>query len=292
MPPSIPVFNTGDLPLPVMAPVSGRRIWDASRTPAGAVGLFLTCWTLGLALLAPFLAPADPMAITGPSLSPPSLDHPMGTDAIGRDLLSGVLLGGRTSLAVACSVVGLALIIGLTLGMLSGYRGGWIDHVLMRVTELFQVLPRFFLAVIAVAVLGPGLDRIILVLALTSWPVLARVVRAEVLSLKQQDFVRAAVACGAASTRIVLRELLPNVLPSVLVMLSLLAGQVLLIEASLGFVGLADPAVLTWGGLAGQAQELLRVAWWLALFPGLAITGAALGLNLLGDALSSHLGGR
>ena len=286
------MFDTGELVVATQAPVSGRRIRDAVRTPAGAIGLFLTVLMLGTSLMAPLLAPESPMAISGPSLSAPSLAHPMGTDAIGRDLMSGVLFGGRTSLFVATAVVGLALVIGLCIGMLSGYWGGFVDNALMRLTELFQVLPRFFLAVVAVAVLGPGLDRIVLVLALTSWPVLARVVRAETLSLKHQDFVRAAQANGASSTRIVLRELLPNVLPSALVIASLLASQVLLIEASLGFIGLTDPAIVSWGSLAGQAQELLRVAWWLPLFPGLAITGTAIGLNLLGDAFSSHHGGK
>ena len=289
---STPVSATGDLPLATRAPVSGRRIRDALRTPAGAFGSFLTTLMLGVSLMAPLLAPRSPMAISGPSLSAPSLAHPMGTDAIGRDLLSGVLFGGRTSLFIGSVVVSLALVIGLFVGMLAGYCGGFIDNALMRLTELFQVLPRFFLAVVAVAVLGPGLDRIVLVLALTSWPVLARVVRAETLSLKHQDFVRAAQACGATPTRIVLRELLPNVLPSALVMATLMIGQVLLIEAGLGFIGLADPAIVSWGSLAGGAQEFLRVAWWLPLFPGLAITGTAVGLNLLGDAFSSHSGGK
>lgn len=289
---SILVSDIGELPTSIQAPVSGQGTFDPWRTRAGALGLFLTLGTLGLGVLAPRLAPADAAAISGPALSPPSLAHPMGTDAIGRDLLSGVLLGGRTSLAVATAVVSLALVIGLSIGLLSGFFGGFTDHVLMRVTELFQVLPRFFFAVVAVAVLGPGLDRIVLVLALTSWPVLARVVRAETMSLRHRDFVRAAEACGATPARIIVSELLPNVLPGALVMASLLAGQILLIEASLGFIGLADPSVVSWGTLAGQAQELLRVAWWMPLFPGLAISGASLGFNLFGDALSSHLGGR
>lgn len=293
MQPSIPGFDTAELP-PVLGETLAQPglVREALRTPAGAVGLLLTGLSVGLGLFAPIVAPADPQAIAGPSLSGPSLAHPMGTDAVGRDLLSGVLFGGRTSLAVAAAVGSLAFVIGVAIGTLSGYRGQWVDHTLMRLTEFFQVLPRFFLAVVAVAVLGPGLDRIVLVLGLTSWPVLARVVRAEVLSLKHQDFVRAAEASGATTTRIVFHELLPNLLPSTLVMLGLLVGQVILLEAGLGFVGLADPATTSWGSLAGQAQGLLQVAWWLPVFPGLAIAGAVLGFNLLGDAFASKLGGR
>jgi peptide/nickel transport system permease protein len=265
---------------------------EALRTREGAIGFVLTLLTLGLGLLAPVLAPADPHGITGPSLGAPSFAHPLGTDAVGRDLLSGILFGARTSLAVSALAGFLAFTVGLTVGTLSGYKGAWVDEALMRLTEFFQVLPRFFFAVIAVAILGPGLDRLVVILGLTSWPVLARVVRAEVLSLKHRDFVRAAEAMGASSARVILHELLPNVLPSALVLVGLVAGQVILIEASLGFVGLSDSSVMSWGALAGQARGLVQVAWWLPVFPGLAIAGAVLGLNLLCDALSARLGGR
>ncbi|MEO5589393.1 MAG: ABC transporter permease, partial [Gemmatimonadaceae bacterium] len=158
--------------------------------------------------------------------------------------------------------------------------------VLMRLTELFQVLPRFFLVAVALALFGPGLDRMVLALGLTSWPVLARVIRAEVLSLRNLDFVLAAEALGASRMRILLKVLIPQVMPSILVMLGLLFGQVLLLEASLGFLGMGDPSVMTWGMLAGQAQQFLRVAWWLSVFPGLAIMLTVMGFNLFADSLS------
>lgn len=292
MPPSIPAFDIAEQRLAADASAQPGRFRDALRTREGAIGFVLTLLTLGLGLLAPILAPEDPHAITGPSFAPPSFAHLMGTDAVGRDLLSGLLYGARTSLAVAALSAAFAFVIGMTVGTVSGYHGRFVDDVLMRITEFFQVLPRFFFAVIAVAILGPGLDRLVFILGLTSWPVLARVVRAEVLSLKHQDFVRAAEASGASATRIVLHELFPNVLPSALVLVGLLAGQVILIEASLGFVGLMDASVTSWGSLAGQARGLVQVAWWLPVFPGLAIAGAVLGLNLLCDALSLRLGGR
>ncbi len=259
---------------------------------AGRIGLLLTGLALSTAVCAPLLATVDPFALTGPVLAHPSADHPMGTDALGRDLFSGVLHGARTSLLIATAVTMLTFVLGTGIGIVAGYRGGPLDDLLMRLTEMFQVLPRFFLAIVAIALFGPGLDRIVLVLGLTSWPVLARVVRGEVLAMRDLAFVTAAEATGASHARILGRELLPNVMPSIVVLLCLAFGQVLLVEASLGFLGLGDPNALSWGLLAGQAQGFLRIAWWLALFPGLAIMLTVLGLNLLADAVSAVLGGR
>ena len=256
------------------------------------MGLAFTGIVVLAAMLAPVLGTVDPFVLSGASLSPPSFGHPMGTDALGRDVYSGILYGARTSLLVAVSAGLIAFATGALVGMLAGYVGGVGDNVLMRITELFQVMPRFLLVVVAIAMFGAGLDRLILVLGLTSWPVLARVVRAEVISLRELDFVRAAQASGSSPARILVHELLPNVLPSALVMLGLLFGQVLLVEATLGFLGLGDPNVMSWGALAGQAQSFLRVAWWLPFFPGLAITITVLGVNLLVDAWSRALGGR
>lgn len=296
MRPSIPASATAELApaaSPTLAPPGRASLLSALLgTAGGRVACGLVAFTVLLALLAPLLAPADPFVLAGPALAPPSLAHPLGTDALGRDLLSGIVYGARTSLLVAAAVGLVAALLGVGIGMLAGYRGGLLDDALMRLAELFQVVPRFFLAVLAVALFGPGLDRIVLALGITSWPVLARVVRTEVLSLRDREFVRAAEAAGATEARVLLHELLPNVLPSALVVLGLLLGQVLLVEASLGFIGLGDPNAVSWGMLAGQAQSFLRAAWWLPLFPGLAITIAVLGLNLLADALSAALGGR
>lgn len=275
-----------------VVPPQRSSVAAALALPSGRIGLVLTALTLAVALMAPAIATVDPFALTGAPLTAPSWMHLMGTDALGRDLFSGVLHGARTSLFVAGAVTMLTFICGACVGLIAGYRGGLVDDLLMRLTEMFQVLPRFFLVIVAIALFGAGLDRIVLVLGLTSWPVLARVIRAEVHSLRHVEFVRAAESSGASAVQVLLQELMPNVLPAVAVMLGLVFGQVLLVEASLGFLGLGDPNALSWGLLAGQAQGFLRVAWWLAFFPGLAIMVAVLGANLLADAFATSLSGR
>jgi len=203
-----------------------------------------------------------------------------------------VVYGTRTSLLLAVVVSLLTGAIGIIVGSLAAWQGRRTDDTLMRVTEFVQAVPRFFLAVIVIALFGPGLDRLILLLGLTSWPWIARVVRAEVLSLKQREFVEAARSLGAGHLRVLLREVLPNALPPVVVMVSLSAASVILIEAGLSFLGLGDPDVVSLGYLANNAQRFLRVAWWMAAFPGAAIALAVLGLNLLGDGLNDVLNPR
>lgn len=262
------------------------------RSPAALAGLVTSGLLLAVAALADLLAPYDPLVPVGPPLHPPSAAHWMGTDGLGRDLLSGVVHGTRTSLYVAVTVALLTFLIGGLVGAVSGYVGGRTDDALMRGTELVQVLPRFFLAIVVIALLGPGTDRLVLVLAVSSWPLLGRVVRAEVLSLREREFVEAAHAVGASHARVLLRHVLPNALPASLVYLGLVVAQVVLIEASLGFLGLGDPNVVSWGSLAGQAQRYLRAAWWLSFFPGAAIVVAVLGINLLIDGLNDVLARR
>ncbi len=263
---------------PIVAALVGRS--------AGRLGIALMAFTLVTAFVLPLLPFVDPFALSGAPLSPPSLAHPMGTDALGRDLFSGVVHGARTSLFIAACVTTLALACGVGIGVTAGYYGGVLDDMLTRLTEVFQVVPRFFLVALAVALFGPGVDRLIFVLGLTSWTVLARVVRGETVALRELEFVRAAEALGASHAHIVRRAVLPHVMPSVIVVVGLLYGQVLLVEASLGFIGLGDPSALSWGSLAGQAQGFVRVAWWLPLFPGLSILVAVLAFHLLADSLS------
>jgi len=248
--------------------------------------MVLTLALVVVAIFAGAIAPMDPFATVGPPLTPPSRANVLGTDDLGRDLLAGIVHGARTSLTVVLSATALAAVFGVTIGAVAGYRAGTTDHVLMRLTELVQVIPRFFLAVLVVALFGPGLDRLVLVLGLTSWPAIARVVRAETMSLARREFVDAAHALGVPAGRVLMRHILPNALPAAVVVISVNAGTVILMEAGLGFIGLGDPRVISWGYLANNAQRFLRVAWWMALFPGLAIALAVLGMNLLGDALN------
>ena len=260
-----------------------------TRGVGGAVGLGLTLALVIVAAFAGAIAPLDPFASVAPPLSPPSRAHALGTDDLGRDLLAGIVHGARTSLLVVLSVTLLASVIGVAIGAVAGYRGGSTDDVLMRLTEFVQVVPRFFLAVLVIALFGPGLDRLVLVLGLTSWSAIARVVRAETLSLARREFVEAAHALGAPAARVLARHVLPNALPAAVVVVSVNAGTVILMEAGLGFIGLGDPHAISWGYLANNAQRFLRVAWWMALFPGAAIALAVLGLNLLGDGLNDLL---
>lgn len=274
------------------APLLARHEGVSTGALGRRLGVGLLLLVAVSAIFAPVIAPSSPFALDGDPLRPPSAAHVMGTDNLGRDVYSAVVHGARSSSVIA---VGTGLVIGLVgmgVGGLSGYRGGVVDDLLMRGTELVQVLPRFFLAIIVVALFGPGIDRIVLVLGLTSWPELARIVRAEVLSMRDQDYVASARALGAGHARILRRHILPGVLPVMIPFMALAVAQVLLIEASLGFIGLSDPSVMTWGLLAGNARQFIRSAWWLALFPGLAIAVAVLGLSLAGDALAVRLGGR
>jgi peptide/nickel transport system permease protein len=265
------------------APLRRTRRLPATLVVGGGVTLLFAL----VAVLAPWLAPHDPFRVAGPPLSPPSGTFPMGTDGIGRDVLSGVLLGTRSSLGIAVTVGLLTGAIGVLVGAVGGERGGAIDDALLRLTELVQVLPRFFLAILVLALFGPGTDRLVVVLALTSWPLLARVVRARVLAVMAQPYIEAARASGARGPRILVRHVLPNAVPTALTTLGVVLAQVILLEASLGFLGLGDPSTMSLGALAGEAQRFLRRAWWLSVFPGTAIVLLVLGVNLLIDAGSS-----
>lgn len=259
------------------------------RTPAGLVGAALMLVTILVVLLAGVIAPGDPFASAGPALRPPSAAHLMGTDNFGRDMARAVVHGLRTSMVIVSSVVVISLAIGLAVGTVAGYRGGWVDDALMRVTEVFQSVPLFFLALLVLGFFGAGLDNLIILLSFTSWELLARVVRAETLSLREREFVDAARSSGASEVRIILRHVVPNVLPSAVVVVALVGSRVVLIEAALSFIGLGDPNQVSLGYLIKSAQPFLRVAWWMSVFPGIAIVVAVLGLNLTGDLMNEAL---
>lgn len=245
-----------------------------------------------VALLAPALAPVDPFAISRASFQPPGDAYLMGTDALGRDVFSQFVYGAQVSLTVGLLAAAVAIAIGIVVGATSGFYGGRLDAVLMRITEMFQVMPRFILALVVVALLGGGLDRIIAVIGILSWPPVARLVRAQFLSLKEQEFVEAARSIGVSHPRIMFSEILPNALPPAIVAGSLDVAQAILLEASLSFLGLGDPNAMSWGTMLQEAQRYLRQAWWLSAFPGAAVFLTVLGFNLVGDGLNDALNPR
>ncbi len=273
-------------------PRSGKPLSNLagiSSQPLASLGWILFTTSLLAALTAGLLAPADPWTSVSTPFQPPGAAHWFGTDDLGRDLFSGVLFGLRTSMLVGLTGTSISGLIGILIGATSGYFGGWLDDLLMRLTEFFQVIPRFFLALLAVALFKPGLVTITIVLGLTSWPMTARLLRAQILSLNEREFVLASRALGAGTAWIIRSHLLPNALPPVVVQLSLMIGQMMLIEASLSFLGLGDPNIISLGYLLRNAQPFLRLSWWMFLFPGLAIAQAVLAFNLMGDRLNDFL---
>lgn len=244
------------------------------------------------AVAAPLVAPYGPFELAGPPLDGPSVGHPLGTDPLGRDVFSIILHGARASLTISVITAVAAGVVGLVVGMLSGYLGGRADNALMRVTELVQILPRFFLAIVGLALFGSSDANLIAVLALSSWPVLGRAVRAEVLTLRERDYVLASHVIGSRPGRILTIDLLPALWPTLVVLTGLLAADIILVEASLGFLGLGDPNRASWGLLAATAQQHLRTAWWLPVFPGLAIVASVLGINLLAGGWANRASGR
>ena len=259
------------------------------RRPSGVAGVVVVLSVALVGLLAGRLATGSPQAMEHPTFLRPSRHFLMGTDAVGRDLFSRVVHGIGTSLALVVSVMVVSTVVGVGLGAAAGYRGGLVDSVIMRVVDMVQSIPRFLLAIVVVALLGAEYDKLILLLAVTSWPLPARIVRAEVLSVKRREFVEAARSAGASNLRMLLHDVLPNALPAVVAILPLMASQLVLIESGLAFLGLADPGRVSLGFLISEAQPHLQYYWWLSVFPGLVLVTLVVGLNLAGEALNDLL---
>ena len=256
----------------------------------GAFGLLMCLLIVTGSALAPVLAPFDSLESNfGDSLQPPSSTHYFGTDELGRDIFSEILWGGRTTLLVVVLSVTISITIGLVIGSLSGYLGGTADTVAARGIDAFLVIPSAILAIVVAAVLGPSLINIVLALSIVFWPVTARIVRGEYLALKNLPFVKAAEMAGLGRLKIVFFEMLPAVSPLVIVNAAFLAGEAILAEAGLSFLGLQDPDVSSWGKMVFDSKDVLRYAWWTAVFPGMAIVILVFGTNLLGDAINDRL---
>lgn len=248
---------------------------------------------LAMALLAPLISPYDPMQGGADALKRPGTPgHILGSNHIGQDIATQVIYGARVSLAVGVAAALSASLLGTLIGSLAGFFGGWVDGLLMRFSEFFQVLPRFVLALVIVAFFGSGVLKLILVLAVLSWPQTARLARAQILSLRESTFVEAARLSGMRPPTIIVREILPNALAPIVIVGSLDIASAILLEASLSFFGLGDPNQISWGLMLNYAQSYLRQGWWMALFPGLAISLVVLAFNILGDALNDILNPR
>ncbi|MBV8185179.1 MAG: ABC transporter permease [Hyphomicrobiales bacterium] len=256
------------------------------RTHYGFAGFAILALLVLVAITAPLLAPFDPRRQVGESLMPPSWVHPMGTDNIGRDLLALVLYGTRASLAIGFCAALAALLVGGAIGALAGYRRGFTEVVLMRLAELFQTLPVIIVVLFAIALFGASFWLLITAVALAIWPLEARLIYGQFINLREREFVSAAIVADLSTAHIVLREILPNALPPVIVQVALDASLAILIESGLGFLGLSDPNMISWGQLLFAAQDFLNAAWWMSVFPGLAICIAIIGLNLLADGLN------
>lgn len=267
------------------------------RSKAGLLGAMLILMFVASALLAPILGLSNPTrGDLRARLAPPTWTsivepgaHPLGTDQLGRDILSRIVYGGQVTLAVAAWAVVLGGIVGVLLGILAGYYGGIVDRLLMRLVDIQLALPLMLLALLVVAALGPSLQNLIVVLALTSWIRYARIIRGQVLALREREFVQSARAIGASTMRIMLRHILPNVLTPALVVATLELARVIIMDAALSFLGLGvQPPSPSWGRMLSEGRVYISTAWWIVTFPGVAILLMVLSVNLLGDWLRDY----
>ncbi len=266
-----------------------REFWrHYRRNRAAVVGLALLTLIVAMGLLAPFVFPTDPLRIVGPSELWPAADprFPLGTDSLGRDVAAWIFHGAGITLLIGLVASGVATTIGVGVGALAGYYGGLLDDALMRFTEVFQTMPNLIFLLALVAVLGTDLENVVLGIGLISWTGVARLVRAEFMSLREREFVLAGRAQGMGDLRLILTQILPNALPPVIVMASLIVAGAVLFESALSFLGLSDPDVASWGRLIGEGRLLIRTSWYLCALPGLAILTTVLALNLIGDGLN------
>ncbi|QJQ96590.1 MULTISPECIES: ABC transporter permease [Halomonadaceae] len=255
------------------------------------IGLIILVTIIVMALLAPLLYPESPWRmVQRPFLPPMEVEgFPLGTDTMGRNVAAGLMHGAWVSLLIGLVSTTVALAIGVPLGAIAGYYGGLIDDLLMRFTEFFQTIPNFALAIVLVAIMQPSVTSIVLAIAIVSWPPVARLVRAEFMSLRNREYVEAARLVGQTNRTIILRQILPNTLSPIIVLASLMVATAILLESSLSFLGLGDPNVMSWGYMIGAARTVIRQAWWLSFFPGLAILLTVLALNLVGEGLDDAL---
>jgi peptide/nickel transport system permease protein len=291
-PPSNSEFSDGDKPAATIATRRRRNpdsVWRTFfRKPGTLVYLLLLVAMVVLSIVGPLLA-RDPVSTGHPVLQPPSGEYILGTDQLGRDFLARVLYGGQISLLVGFAVALLCLTLGLVIGGLAGFFGGAVDAALVKVMEFFQVVPGLVLALVAAALLGSNVTIIVIILAVTMWPGVGRIVRGEAIRISELGYVESARAAGFSGLRILWSDVLPNAMPPVLVATTMTVARAILLESGLSFLGIGDANRPSWGALLSSAQLYMSTGWWLALFPGLCIFIVVLSINMLGDILSDAL---
>ena len=271
-----------------------RNFWKLyKRNRSVVAGLVILLLVILMAATAHLIYPDDPFRLAGQSMSPPGENgFLLGSDSLGRDVAAGIAHGAKTSLLIGLLATIVAVGFGTIMGGLAGYYGGRIDDLLMRTTEMFQTIPSFVFAILLVAIMKPSIESIVIAIAVVSWPAVARLVRGEFLSLKNREFVQACHTIGMGDIRIMLGEILPNCLSPIIVIGSLMVATAILIESGLAFLGLGDPNIMSWGFQVGAGRTLLRSAWWVVTFPGIAILITVLAINLVGEGLNDALNPR
>jgi len=296
-------MTTLETSAPLTSEATLLRAWSAAspgriafrqylRSPSGVIGAVLLIMLVFGTLFGPLLYPVDPVDIVGGPFSPPDAEAWLGTDYLGRDVLAGLIYGGRATLTVGAVAALITVIIGVTVGALSGYFGGAIDTALVKITEFFQILPPLLFAMVLVTLFGPKLTTITLAIGAVSWTSAARLTRAEFMRLRNLDFIKASRAAGAGDGHLILRVVLPNALPPIIVSATLAIGVAILFEGGLSFLGLGDPNVVSWGRMLGQNRNYVLDAWWAVTFPGAAMFLAVLAVSLIGDGINDAVNPR
>jgi peptide/nickel transport system permease protein len=262
------------------------------RSPAGVVGAIVLLALILITLLGPTFYSIDPLDLAGAPFTPPGADAWLGTDYLGRDILAGLIYGGRATLTVGGVAAVITIVIGVTVGALAGFFGGAVDTALVKLTEFFQILPSLLFAMVLVTLFGQTLTTITIAIGVVSWPTAARLTRAEFLRLRNLDFVKASRAAGAGNGHLILRVVLPNALPPIIVSATLAIGVAILFEGGLSFLGLGDPNTMSWGLMIGQNRNYVLDSWWTVTFPGAAIFTAVLAISLIGDGINDAINPR
>ena len=268
--------------------------WERySRSRSAVLGLGILGLVIFMAAIANMIFPEDPFRLAGRPLSLPGTNgFLLGSDVLGRDVAAGIAHGAKTSILIGLVATLTSVFIGVIFGAFAGYYGGRTDDLLMRITEIFQTIPSFVFAILLVAIMKPSIESIVIAITVVSWPGVARLVRGEFLSLKNREFVQACHTLGMSDIRIMLREMLPNCLSPIIVIGSLMVATAILIESGLAFLGLGDPNIMSWGFQIGAGRTMLRSAWWICTFPGIAILITVLSINLVGEGMNDALNPR